>query len=282
MKFLLTYFMAFWSLFSIGQSNITYLKMERTPCFGKCPSYTIEIKSNGNCKYIGLQNAVFDGQIVGKISKKTWNKLIKKYTKYSFLKLPLSYKTLASDLSKANLTMKVNGKTKVIKNALEGPEFLNQLCLEIEQLISKGINWDKNSFKQNKSNYKYDNLIEDESNNTQTIEAVENIDENKIYTFAEHMPEFIGGYNAMTKYINSNIEYPQMAKEVGVRGKVICAFVVEKNGEISNVKVMRGIGYGCDEEAVRVLKNMPNWKPGFQNGKPIRVNFNIPIAFQLK
>jgi TonB family protein len=103
----------------------------------------------------------------------------------------------------------------------------------------------------------------------------------ELFTFAEEMPEFPGGKEALTKYLNENIEYPNMAKIAGIQGKVFIKFVVEKDGSISNVKVLRGIGGGCDEEAVRVIKNMPGWKPGKIEGEPVRVVFNIPVNFGL-
>ena len=84
------------------------------------------------------------------------------------------------------------------------------------------------------------------------------------------------------KYLSENIKYPEMAKQKNTQGKVLVTFVVEKNGSISDVKVAKGIGDGCDEEAVRVISAMPKWKPGMQNGKKVRVSFAIPISFRLQ
>ena len=106
--------------------------------------------------------------------------------------------------------------------------------------------------------------------------------EDSIYNKVEVMPEFPGGMEAMMKYISENIKYPEQAKEKNTQGRVLVTFVVEKNGKISNVKVMVGIGNGCDEEAVRVIKAMPKWKPGMQDGKKVRVSFAIPISFKLQ
>jgi len=109
----------------------------------------------------------------------------------------------------------------------------------------------------------------------------EEVMEAEIFTVVEAMPEFQGGDAARIKFLQENIKYPQMAKESGIQGRVYVTFVVEKNGKITDVKVLRGIGGGCDEEAVRVINSMPNWKAGKQRGKPVRVQFNMPIKFTL-
>jgi protein TonB len=83
-------------------------------------------------------------------------------------------------------------------------------------------------------------------------------------------------------YLTSNIRYPEQARELDIQGTVFIEFVVEKDGSITNVVVKRGIGGGCDEEAVRVVKSMPKWKPGKQRGKPVRVRYTLPVRFQLR
>ncbi len=100
-------------------------------------------------------------------------------------------------------------------------------------------------------------------------------------TVVEEMPEFPGGEAARIKFLSENIKYPQIAREIGVQGPVFVTFVVEKNGRITGVKILRGIGSGCDEEALRVISSMPDWKPGRQNGKEVRVQLNMPISFKL-
>ncbi len=114
------------------------------------------------------------------------------------------------------------------------------------------------------------------------VEDEEEIKEQEIFTVVESMPEFPGGMGALMTYLAKHIKYPPLAKESGIQGKVFINFVVEPDGSISNVKVLRGIGGGCDEEAVRVVKNMPKWKPGMQRGKPVRVSFNLPVKFTLQ
>lgn len=106
--------------------------------------------------------------------------------------------------------------------------------------------------------------------------------EQEIFQIVEEMPSFPGGDQKMMEYVAKNIKYPQIARETGVQGKVFVNFVVEPDGSVSNVKILRGIGGGCDEEAMRVVKSMPKWKPGKQRGKPVRVSYNLPVNFRLQ
>ena len=108
------------------------------------------------------------------------------------------------------------------------------------------------------------------------------VEEAPIFTVVESMPEFKGGMAELYKYLGNNIKYPVMAKESGIQGKVYVTFVVERDGSITDVRVLRGIGGGCDEEAIRVVSGMPNWKPGKQRGKPVRVQYNLPVRFTLQ
>lgn len=106
-------------------------------------------------------------------------------------------------------------------------------------------------------------------------------DENEVFTVVEEVPSFPGGDDARMQYIQENIVYPKLAKDSGIQGTVFVTFVVEKDGEITNVKILRGIGGGCDEECLRVVREMPKWIPGKQKGEPVRVRFNMPIRFKL-
>ena len=106
-------------------------------------------------------------------------------------------------------------------------------------------------------------------------------EEDTVYQIVEQMPQYTGGEEAMMKYVAENIKYPQAAKDKNIAGRVFVSFVIEKDGSVNEVKVMRGIGGGCDEEAVRVIKGMPKWKPGIQKGKPVRVSYMMPINFKL-
>lgn len=103
----------------------------------------------------------------------------------------------------------------------------------------------------------------------------------QIFTVVEVQPEFPGGFAALNKYLSQNIVYPQIAADNGVHGKVIVGFVVEKDGSISQIKVLRGVDPELDKEAMRVVKSMPKWKPGQQQGRPVRARFTLPVTFQL-
>ncbi len=113
-------------------------------------------------------------------------------------------------------------------------------------------------------------------------EEEEDVQQQQIFMVVEKMPSFPGGMGALMTYLATHIKYPELAKESGIQGRVFINFVVEPNGSIDHVKVLRGIGGGCDEEAVRVVKNMPKWNPGKQRGKPVRVSFNLPVKFTLE
>jgi protein TonB len=110
----------------------------------------------------------------------------------------------------------------------------------------------------------------------------EEVSETEVFTIVEEMPAYPGGDAKLYEYLGKNIKYPQIARESGIQGRVFVNFVVEPDGSVSNVKVMRGIGGGCDEEAVRVIKTMPKWKPGKQRGKAVRVTYTIPVVFKLQ
>ena len=102
-----------------------------------------------------------------------------------------------------------------------------------------------------------------------------------ILTIVELMPSFEGGEDVMYRWLGENVVYPQIARETGIQGTVVITFVVEKDGTITGQQLLRDIGGGCGEEAMRVVKLMPKWKAGRQNGTPVRVQFNLPIRFTL-
>jgi len=114
-------------------------------------------------------------------------------------------------------------------------------------------------------------------------EAAVAVDDNKVYDFVsiEKVPEYPGGMPAFYKYLGSAIKYPPMAQENNVQGKVSLSFVVERDGSLTDITVIRGPGSGTNEEAVRVLKASKRWIPGIQNGKPVRVKYNIQVNFTL-
>jgi TonB family protein len=109
-----------------------------------------------------------------------------------------------------------------------------------------------------------------------------NSSNDKVYKIVEEMPSYPGGDEARIKFLVDNFVYPTSAKEKGIQGTVYITFVVGADGTVSNVKVLRGIGGGCDEEAVRIVKMMPKWIPGKQDGKNVSVIYNLPIKFKLQ
>lgn len=112
-------------------------------------------------------------------------------------------------------------------------------------------------------------------------EAEEEISGFEVFTVVEESPQYPGGEELRLKFLAENLYYPQAAREASVQGTVYITFVVEADGTITDIRVLRGIGKGCDEEALRVIKLMPKWLPGKQRGKPVRVQYNLPIKFSL-
>lgn len=116
------------------------------------------------------------------------------------------------------------------------------------------------------------------------VEApVEEEEEEVVFVVVETMPEFPGGQQALFKYLSENVKYPVIAQENGIQGRVICQFVVNKDGAIVDVEVVRSGGDpSLDKEAVRVIKSMPKWNPGKQRGKAVRVKYTVPVNFRLQ
>ena len=134
-----------------------------------------------------------------------------------------------------------------------------------------------------------DFMIDVDVDQTTQIEAYippvfeeEQVQEQEIFIVVEDPPSFPGGDEARIRFLSENIRYPQMARESGIQGTVFVTFVVERDGSVTDVRVLRGIGGGCDEEAIRVIQAMPRWNAGKQRGRPVRVQFNMPIRFTLQ
>ena len=122
-----------------------------------------------------------------------------------------------------------------------------------------------------------DNSRKESQNKTIPVQP----DKNGVYIRVEQQPQYTGGDDARIKFLRENIKYPEEARKAGIQGTVFVTFVVQADGAITNVKILRGIGGGCDEEAMRVVKMMPNWIPGTMQGKNVAVQFNLPIKFLL-
>jgi len=103
----------------------------------------------------------------------------------------------------------------------------------------------------------------------------------EIFDIVEDQPEFPGGIAAFYKYVGKNMNYPKQARRMGIEGKVYVQFIVDKDGQVTNVRAVKGIGAGCDEEAERVLRSSPKFKPGKQRGRPVKVRMMMPIIFKL-
>ncbi len=131
--------------------------------------------------------------------------------------------------------------------------------------------------------------VSTEENETEVVIAapveapVEEEEEEVVFVVVESMPEFPGGQQALFKYLSENVKYPVIAQENGIQGRVICQFVVNRDGSIVDVEVVRSGGdASLDKEAVRVIKSMPKWKPGKQRGKAVRVKYTLPVNFKLQ
>lgn len=130
--------------------------------------------------------------------------------------------------------------------------------------------------------------INSEDNDADTVVIAppvqaEEEEEEVVFVIVETMPEFPGGQQALFKYLSENVKYPAIAQENGIQGRVICQFVVNKDGAIVDVEVVRSGGDpSLDKEALRVIKSMPKWKPGKQRGKAVRVKYTVPVNFRLQ
>lgn len=113
-------------------------------------------------------------------------------------------------------------------------------------------------------------------------EPPKHVEENKVFEVVEQMPKYPGGDAALMQYLTSHTNYPTVAAENGVQGRVIVGFVVERDGSITDVKVLRSVDPSLDREATRVVKSMPKWTPGKQNGSTVRVKFQVPVTFRLQ
>ena len=107
-------------------------------------------------------------------------------------------------------------------------------------------------------------------------------EENKVFDVVEQMPSYPGGMGALMQYLSSHIKYPVIAEENGIQGRVICTFVVERDGSITDVKIAKSVDPSLDKEAMRVVSSMPKWIPGKQNGSAVRVKYTLPVTFRLQ
>ncbi|MFA8434129.1 MAG: energy transducer TonB [Marinifilaceae bacterium] len=116
----------------------------------------------------------------------------------------------------------------------------------------------------------------------EVVEEEEEEDEAQVFVIVEDMPEFPGGTHTLQGWINKRVKYPVIAQENGITGRVFISFVINKTGNVEQVRILRGVDPSLDKEAIRVIKSMPKWKPGKQRGKPVKVSYTVPINFQLQ
>lgn len=114
-----------------------------------------------------------------------------------------------------------------------------------------------------------------------SVFSIAQSNEKTIFTLVEQMPEYPGGQEALIKFISQNLKYPESAKEAGISGTVYVSFIVSEKGNIESVKAISSVHELLDKEAIRVVKEMPSWKPGIQKGKPVKVQFTLPLKFTL-
>lgn len=255
-----------------AQMNVNYVKLEHTACLGKCPVYTISINVNGDLIYYGFENVRYKGNQGIKLDSMKTKKLFTYINKQKISTLPDSYVDKSIDLPTMNLTFYINKKIKTIKNCSTGPEWLTKIASEIDKI------W--NEIEREKDIVKIDGPTNLDINYPPAVEPEKpNRNTEAIFEFVEWMPEYPAGEEALNNYLEKNIQYPKQASDNKIEGKVIVNFIVNEDGSLSNIKLVRGIGFGCDEEAIRLIQSMPKWKPGKQNGKPVKVYMNQLITF---
>lgn len=245
------------------QAQISYVTIERTPCFGACPTYTLSIDKNGNLTFIGSNHVSKIGSYKGKVSKKEANDFFRKYNVYINSKLKNEYKDDIVDVAGLNITIVKAGKKKYIKNAQYGPSILKAMANELDR-ISENSKW-------------YDSRTKE-----LFIEKIVEPAISDIYIAPENPATFPGGESAMKKFIQNEMRYPEIAKNQGREAKIVCKFIVDMEGNIMAPEVLQGAGFGFDDEAIRIISIMPQWIAAVQNGKNVKSEVVLPIFFKLK
>ena len=154
----------------------------------------------------------------------------------------------------------------------EVPEVIEEIKIVEDDVETQDVDFS--------SEDKKDEVVEIKQVVIEEDDEIEEIEE--IFLVVEEQPEFPGGQQKMMKYLSENVRYPVIAAENGIQGRVICQFVVEKDGSITDIVVVRGVDKSLDNEAIRLIKTMPKWKAGKQRGKAVRVKFTLPVNFRLQ
>jgi TonB family protein len=262
MKYITTLLLFFITASSFAQIlNPRYFFYERTPCFGKCPSYRVEVLSNGVITYVGKRNVERIGTFKAKLSLAQRKQVLKAFNHYKLPAKSATNEKLASDLPSLNYGYEIKKKRYTQINVNENE---NGIAALIDAIITEINDWKQ--------------TLPSEENETKGKEFVTG--ENPLTT-KEQMPEFQGGQSAMMAFIQKNLQYPAMAVEDGIEGKVIVGFTINEQGAVTNTLVQKSVHPLLDKEAIRIIKSMPLWKPGKQNGKIVSCNYNLPINFNL-
>lgn len=147
----------------------------------------------------------------------------------------------------------------------------------VDKDLKQSAYWFKKAAEQGDEDAK--ELLEEVEEEIQSLSASSS---GQVYDIAEQMPSFPGGQSALFQFLSKNIQYPKLCEEHGIQGRVICSYIVEEDGSITDVQVRKSVHPSLDKEAVRVIQSMPKWNPGKENGLPVRVRYNLPITFSLK
>lgn len=172
-------------------------------------------------------------------------------------------KTTTSSSKKKGTTNYVNKKEFSKEPVFTEEEIIGEMEFKVEG----GISYDKNIFDESAI------MVEEQPGKVQ---------EDKIFDVVEQMPSFPGGISAMQNWMRENLTYPAVAQENNIQGRVIISIVVEKDGSLGDVKVARSVDPSLDQAAVQLVKKMPKWNPGKQNGMPVRVKYSIPVSYKLQ
>ncbi|MFC5283444.1 TonB family protein [Pedobacter alpinus] len=194
------------------------------------------------------------------------------------LSVPLFLLAMVLSSAKISQNEKINDFVKTIQSK----QNLEEILVPDEKskiVVAKDI--ESNSQKLQTKNNKQLDTIPKTALNEVKVMSFKAGDDDPIFSKVENFPTFPGGIKAFGAFLSENIKYPEEARKANINGRVFCQFVVEKDGSLTKIRVVRGIGGGCDEEAVRVLAISPKWNPGMQNGEPVRVSYTIPIFFQI-
>ena len=278
MKKIILFVFCLCSVNLLAQNKISKVILERTSKIGKFPIYQIEISDSGKLKYNGKRNVKVIGDFNFNLPIEKIKNLFYYINSQKINTLPNSYKLLSLDLPNTNLSFVNNKEVKSIKNITEGPKYLIEIASEIDKI------WDE-TVRKEREDYNIDGPLSSDRNKypsvAEDVGLSKSMPQIEIFEFVEQMPEYLRGEDVLEQYFKENLNYPTKEKEMGIEGRVICAFIVNENGSLSNIKIARSISEKFDEEAIRLIKNMPNWKPGKQNGKAVKVSYSLPIIFNL-